>query len=185
MQTFFIKKEFSYTGSQLRPLFAYQECGVLGDSVVAWVGPCHVDQANMVDFEDLIKGEKIQGDKMLHFIFEIFDRELASGVLLQRLFAGSVKDYFFQQNIFLNRCGDDLYWGDKKLSISIASISSVSVQVHFAMNLTNQGTPVPTAALIDDFAITEPIDSLAQKLMDSFSAEWLDIIKATRKVTPL
>ncbi len=187
MLTHWIADSIHYDGSQLKPLFAYLNWNILGDSVVSWRGACHVDFSHMVDGEDLIAESSIAGSDMLHFIVEVFDRDLASGVLLQRLLASIIKDLLVELSSELNehslvRDGDDLYWGDRKLSISIASRSVMSTMVHFGINVSNEGTPVKTAAL-DDFSI-DPRE-LALAVMDALSLEWISVLKATRKVKPL
>lgn len=187
MKNYFVNEKIKYDGSQLQPLYAYLNYGVLGDSIIAWVGACHVDFKHMIDGEDLIASAKIAGDEMLHFIVEIFHRELASGVLLQRLMASIVKDILEEKSKVLEkeslaRDGDDLYWGDRKLSISIASKSSVSSQIHFAVNITNTGTPVKTCAL-QDFAVDAK--DFALEVMAAVTAEWESIVEATQKVRPL
>ncbi|MEN0057626.1 MAG: DUF366 family protein, partial [Bdellovibrio sp.] len=142
MQSHFIEKSFAYDGTQLRSLYGYLEHGVLGPSILAWRGPCAIPFTHMVDGEDLLAQAVIQSEEMLHFIIEVFDRDLFSGVLLQRLFASICRDYLQAQatsvlkTASLVREGDDLYWEDRKLSISIATKSPVSVMVHFAMNIT-------------------------------------------------
>jgi hypothetical protein len=52
-------------------------------------------------------------------------------------------------NGVVTRIGDDLFVGDGKLSISIATCSPVSTLIHFALNVTRDGTPVTTACLSD------------------------------------
>lgn len=187
MQTSWIEERTHYDGTQLRPLYAYLQWGVLGDSVVAWRGSCDVSFEHMVDGEDLLAESAIAGGEMVHFIMEVFDRELATGVLLQRIFASIVRDLLVEMSPLLQeqslvRDGDDLYWGDRKLSISIASKSAVSTMVHFAVNITNAGTPVRTCAL-DDLEV-DPKE-FAQAAMDALSMEWSSVLKATRKVRPL
>jgi hypothetical protein len=93
MKTHFIDKKIKYDGTQLRSLFAYLEYGVLGNSVVSFIGPCDVSFDHMVDGEDLLAQSPICGSEMLHFIAEIFDEKLSTAVSLQRLFASIVKDY--------------------------------------------------------------------------------------------
>ena len=61
-----------YNGSQLKPLFAYENFKLSEDSIISWVAPCHVQLEHMVDFEDKIENSKIAGDLMLHFIVEVF-----------------------------------------------------------------------------------------------------------------
>lgn len=187
MQTSWIDETIHYDGTQLKPLFAYLEWGILGDSIVSWKGSCDVSFEHMVDGEDLIAESAIAGSEMIHFIMEVFDRELATGVLLQRIFAAIVKDLLVELSSVLEvdslvRDGDDLYWGDRKLSISIASRSAVSTMVHFAVNVSNQGTPVKTCSL-EDLGV-DPKE-FAGAAMDALTLEWSSVLKATRKVRPL
>lgn len=180
MLTKWIDKKIKYDGSQLRPLYNYLEHNLLGDSCVAFVGACDVTFDHMVDGEDLLEKSQIKSDEMLHFLFETFDTQLMSGVFLQRLFASIVQNLIYKKtNQWLSRCGDDLYLNDQKLSISIATRSTNSVLVHFAMNVTNSGTPVKTLSLQD--LKVEPRE-LALELLQLISSEYMDIKKATYKV---
>lgn len=187
MKTKFIRKSFSYTGVQLKPHFAYENYGILGNSAVAWIGPCEIPFENMVDLEDVLAQSPIRGDKMLHFIVEIFNQSLFSAVVLQRLLASIVKDEIVvrlgkKSSVVLHRDGDDIFWGSKKLSISIASISVVSTQIHFAVNVNNTNTPVETAAL-EDFKID--VNDFASTVLKNLSNEFMTIESATQKVKPL
>jgi hypothetical protein len=195
MKNKLISKKIKYDGSQLKPLFAYENFGVLGDSIVSWIGPCDVQFDHMVDLEDKIVNAKICSDEMLHFIIEVFNDSLLSAVSLQRLFAAIVRDqiFFLAQKsknklspMNLTREGDDLYFIKNqkkyKLSISIASKSSISVQIHFALNTLNTGTPVPTSSL-NDFKINSEV--LAKNVLKFFTQEFNTIIEATKKVKPL
>lgn len=187
MQYKWIKENIHYDGSQLQPLYAYLKHGVLGDSVISWLGSCDVQLEHMVDGEDALQNARICGAQMLHFIVEVFDRDLASMVLLQRVMASIVKDIVFQNCKVLGkkpfiREGDDLYWGDRKFSISVASKSSVSSQLHFAVNVVNEGTPVKTCSLTD-FKLESK--KFAEQVMISLSEEWISVLRATRKVRPL
>lgn len=180
MKTKFIEKEFKYDGNQIKPLVNYMNHGLLGDSCVAWIGACNIPFAHMMDGEDLLQRAEIKGSRMLHFIFEIFDRELATGVFLQRLFAAEVQSRVAAaKGKLLIRKGDDLYLEDRKLSISIATKATNSVLVHFAMNISNEGTPVKTCAL-EDLGL-EP-KAFANELLQWVSDEYQDIVIATRKV---
>lgn len=180
MLTKWIDKKIKYDGSQLRPLYNYLEHHLLGDSCVAFIGACDVTFDHMVDGEDLLEKSQIKSDEMLHFLFETFDSQLMTGVFLQRLFASIVQSLIYKKtNQWLSRCGDDLYLNDKKLSISIATRSTNSVLVHFAMNVTNAGTPVKTLSLHD--LKIEPL-VFAQELSLLISSEYVDIKKATYKV---
>lgn len=190
MKSFFYPKKLNYDGSQLRPLFAYENFKIEGPSIVSWVGACHVSLQHMVDFEDKIVKAKIKSELMLHFIVEIFPAQLLSAVALQRLLATIVKTeleiLIFKKNktskVQFVRKGDDLFWESHKLSISIASSSAVSSQIHFAVNITNAGTPVKTCAL-NDWKVNP--SELAKRVSDAFANEFVDIVFATQKVKPL
>ncbi len=191
MKSKFLSKKMKYDGTQLKPLFAYENLGILGHSIFSWIGACDVSFEHMVDLEDKIENSKICGDEMLHFIIEIFNDSLLSAVGLQRLFASIVQTEILNKNSRLNiknfiREGDDIYFLKKnkkfKLSISIASKSVVSVQIHFALNIVNSGTPVPTSCLSE--LKIDPRE-LSQKVMKSFCNEFESIVQATQKVRPL
>lgn len=188
MQSLFVEEKIAYDGTQLRSLYAYLTYGVLGNSVVSWVGPCRVSFEHMVDGEDLLAQSAIEGAEMLHFIVEIFDRDLFSGVALQRLFASIIRDYLQAKarvvlgSEVLERDGDDIFWGEKKLNISIATKSPVSTLIHLAMNVTNRGTPVETCSLEDLHLAPEKV---AEEVMELLQREFEAILKATQKVRPV
>ncbi len=188
MKTKFIEKEFPYDGTQLRSLYGYLDHGLLGDSIVAWVGPCNIDFSHMVDGEDLLAKAEIRGARMVHFIVEKFHSTLPEMVALQRLLASIVKDVIVEREngtprFPIRREGDDIYLmfpdGEGKLSISIATMSPSSGLVHFAVNVTNEGTPVKTASLEDiRFAARE----FAELVISAFARECESIHEATMKV---
>lgn len=180
MKTKFLKEEFLYDGSQMKPLDNYLKHDLLGDSCIAWVGPCQISFDKMLDGEDLIEKCEIRGDKMLHFVFELFQRELVSAVFLQRLFASLIQAYVYQNSkVYLKRDGDDLYLENKKFSISIAAPSVNSMMVHFAVNIVNRGTPVETLSC-EDLKVKPEI--MAEALLKQISHEYQSILNASFKV---
>ena len=185
MHTHWIGERVAYDGSQLHSLFAYMNHGLLGDSLVAWRGSCDVSPRHMVDGEDLRANSAIRSDEMIHFILEKFDCSLLAAVALQRLLATVARECLVElaepntHAIELRRQGDYLYLGERKLSVSIATVSPVSALIHFAVNITNSGTPVPTLAL-EDLKVNPEI--FASQVMRMFSQEVASIVDATRKV---
>jgi hypothetical protein len=185
MRAKWLDQSFKYDGSQLRSLYAYMNHGLRGDSIVAWAGACDVTPDHMVDGEDLRAKAAIRGDEMVHFIIEKFDCSLLAAVALQRLLATIVKDVLIElaedkkMAIDLRRDGDDLFFGERKLSISIATVSPVSALIHFAVNVVNEGTPVPTLAL-EDFRVKSK--AFADLVMKRFTAEMASAEEATQKV---
>ncbi len=185
MKSRFVDTLESYDGSQLQSLRNYLKFQLLGDSIVAWVGPCNVRPEHMIDGEDLLANSEIRGDQMLHFIVELFDSTLFAAVGLQRLMAATIKDLLGEISkdasltAELRREGDDIFCGDKKFSISIATQSPTSSLIHFAVNVVNQGTPVPTISLAEFGVEAKPF---ALEVMRRFSVEVDTIREATQKV---
>ncbi len=181
----FIEKEEAYTGDQLRALTNYLRYGLLGDSAVAWVGPCQVSFEHMVDGEDLRARSEIRADRMLHFVIELFDTQLVAAVTLQRLMSEIVLDSLRTLGVEarhlggFSRKGDDLYWGDKKFNISIATVSPNSALIHYGLNIDNRGTPVPTIGL-DELGIAP--DVAAKEILERLRQEIVSIKRATYKV---
>ena len=147
----FIKDEITYTGEQLRSNFAYNNFGLVGDSIVAFCGRCDVKLKAMVDIEDLKAGKAIYSESMLHFIVEHHDTDLEKAVLRQFLIADIVKDSINEivGKLSVRRINSDLYDDDAKLSVSVATATPISTLIHFGINITSINTPVKTKGLKD------------------------------------
>jgi hypothetical protein len=184
MKSKYVDHVLTYDGSQLRSLFAYETQGMLGDSILAWAGPCNITNANMKDGEDLFAGEKIYSEHMLHFIVEAFEVNLRTMVSLQRLLSSILKDVLvdLKPELKIIRDGDDLYIDDNKLNISIASIGPVSAMIHCGINISSENTPVPTLGL-KDLGLREA--DVADLVLEKFSREYESIAIACRKVFSL
>ncbi|MGZ3692499.1 MAG: DUF366 family protein [Pseudobdellovibrio sp.] len=182
MKTQFIEKTIHYNGAQLKPLYAYVHHKTAGNSIVSFRGSCNVTLEHMVDAEDFVVNAEIKSDNMLHFIVEIFNKDMIAIVALQRLLVAIAQNILLQKGVAVIREGDDLYVDKKKLSVSIASGSAVSTMIHLGLNIENKGTPVPTCAL-NDFGLDAREFSL--QLMKDFSLEFNSIVEATQKVKPL
>jgi hypothetical protein len=143
-------EEILYRGPELASHFAYRRFDLAGDSCVAFLGGCSVETQDLVDLADRKAKAFIFSQRMLHFIIEHFERDLEKAVLRQRLFASIVKQALELRGVRdVRRSGDDLYVGEAKLSVSIATLSGVSALIHFAINVLSAGTPVKTLGLAD------------------------------------
>lgn len=183
MQIKWLESETPYDGSQLSPLYNYLEHGILGDSIIGWMGPCSVTLDHMLDGEDLRENATIAGSKMLHFVLEIFDFPMPAAAAFQRLMGELLITQLRSASskaAELERRGDDVYLGDRKLNISIATGTVNSSLVHFAFNVSNEGTPVKTCAL-EDFGVPD-VGAFGRAFMDSCKSELVAIKRATRKV---
>jgi hypothetical protein len=185
MKTLWIAEKIKYDGTQLASQFNYFHFGLLGPSVIAFVGPCEVTPETMLDGEDFLAGSQIRGAEMLHFCVEIFDQSLFAGVCFQRLIADFGRRVLeeLQPKVqgLIAREGDDLYFEGRKLSISIAAPTGRGFVIHFAVNIVNEGTPIPTACLQE---LSISAEKYARRMMDLISEEYESVLQATWKVKP-
>jgi uncharacterized protein len=178
--TFLTREPREYRGSELRSHWIYETFGVQGDAICAFAGRVDVRGARMVDLADVQAGLVIAGDSMLHFILESFGPDLDRAVFMQRLLVVLACEKLAARGALgLRRSGDDIYLGRGKLSVSIATVSPVSCLVHFGINVTQDGTPVETAALRD--AGIDPFD-FAQDMLAGYAHEITQMARATTKV---
>jgi len=175
----YVAETIAYDGAALRAHWVFRHFGIVGDVLVAFRGPCRVSDAEMADLEDL-GGPGIAGDDLLHFLWERFDdASLETAILRQRLLSCVAAEELRERGVDATRDGDDLFVESRKLSISIATRSPVSTLIHFAVNVRNAGTPVPTAAL-DEWAIAP--ESFARAVMSRVEREEAGIAAARVKV---
>lgn len=180
MKSIFIDKEITYTGRELSPHWIYKNFNVQGSAVASFIGAVKVDLSEMVDIEDVINSEPISSDKMLNFIIEDFEAELAHMVSNQRLFVCVIKEVLEEYGHKIIRSGDDLFYQGKKLSVSIATKSLTSSLVHTALNIVPEGAPIEVSSL-SDMGISD-VKAFANKVLDKFAAEIEDMNLAKAKV---
>jgi hypothetical protein len=183
MRTQWLDETIAYDGAQLRAHWALARTGLVGDVLVGFRGPCRVADAEIADLAD-VDGPGIAGDDMVHFVWEAFDHaDLLLAVHRQRLLAAQARELLAElaPRATVQRDGDDLWVGDGKLSISIATVSPVSALVHFAVNATPGGAPVRTATL-QELGV-EPI-AFGRALLARIAGEQQSIADARAKVRP-
>lgn len=181
MKTLFIDNEIKYEGWQLCPHWIYKNFKLQGDAIVAFVGECEVKLTEMVDIEDVINNEPIYSKLMLSFISEQFNVGLVEGVFRQRLLICKIKEALEKRGFVVTRDGDDLFFDDKKLTVSIATKSATSILIHTGVNIISEGAPIKASGLQSDMKISD-IKDLAQEIMVQYSEEIDDIVMASTKV---
>jgi len=181
MKTKYIKQEIVYTGTQLHSNYAYTEFDLFGDSIIAFCGKCDIPTEQMADIEDVKADAKIYSASMLHFIIEHYDTDLEKAVLRQLVLTTIVGEVLHEmcRDTDITRRGSDLYDGDAKLSISIATVTPLSSLIHFGINIVSDNTPVKTKGL-KDFDI-DP-HKFAEQVMTKYKDEHANISKARCKV---
>jgi hypothetical protein len=147
---------------------------------VAFIGPCDVESDEVVDMEEVLSGEPIRSASMVHFIVEHFGPGLEEAVLRSRLLASLAFERLVgAAGTPLRRRGDDLYVGEKKLSVSVATVTPVSVKIHFGVNVVGEGAPVEAAGLAE---LGVDPEAFARALLEDYAAEMEGVRGARAKV---
>lgn len=183
MEALFIEEPITYNGSQLSSLWALRTFKLQGDSIVGFRGPCQVSLEQMVDIEDVLKKSPIYSPDMLHFIIEHFDLDLEKTITRQRLLIAIIKEILeYLSKLNLNRSGDDLFFNEKKLSVSIATLTPVSSMIHAGINISTAGVPVKAAGLSEMGFREEQTSYIGNSICRAYAQETKDIKLARCKV---
>jgi uncharacterized protein len=181
MKTLWLEDRITYDGSQLRAHWALRRCGIAGDALVAFRGPCAVAREEIADLAD-VDGPGIAADDMVHFLWESFTAaDLLLAVHRLRLLAAQAHECLLQlaPAVRVERDGDDLFVDGGKLSIGIASVSAVSSLLHFGINVADTGAPVRVTGLQQ---LGVDPSAFARALLDRVAAEQDSIQQARAKV---
>ncbi|NIT36596.1 MAG: DUF366 family protein [candidate division Zixibacteria bacterium] len=161
--------------------YAYKNFGISGDAIVAFIGPCEVRGEDLVDLADRQAGAEIVAARMLHFIVEHFGLALGEVIWRQRVLAAIVFEEVLRRApaAALRREGDDVYVGDGKLTVSVATVSPTSALVHLGVNVDGSGAPVPVCDLR-----TLGVDAaeFALAVIERYAAEVESFVNALGKV---
>ncbi|WP_457614324.1 DUF366 family protein [Methanopyrus sp.] len=168
------REELEYDGSQLRRAFAHERYGIKGRAVVVFRGPMDVRKEYTADAEDV--GSPIRGDDVLHLLVDDPTRAdpLVAG-LLQRLLVVVTKEVIEEElSTDLDRDGDDLLHGGRKLTVSVFKPAGPGSLVHLGINVTAEGVPVPASSLRDLGYHGDPLD-LGRRVAVEFVREVTDV----------
>ena len=181
MTSTFISDTITYNGDQLRSHWTYESYDIQGDSIVAFIGPCDVGVDKLVDLADRKEKKTIYSEEMLHFIVEHFDLDLDKTLLRQKLLITVLMEKLNHRlkSTVVHRLGDDLFEEDRKLSVSIATLTLVSTKIHMGINVSSKNTPVKTKGL-KDYGI-DP-QELAEAVMNQYMVEMKTLLVARSKV---
>jgi len=184
VQTRLLDQEILYDGSQLRSGWIAQVAGLSGEAAVAFLGACEVSPEHMVDRVDLEAGATISSPRMVHVIVEHPGLDLDHITTRQRLLMALALE-ILNANLgeaLLRREGDDLYLRDRKLSVSVATVSSTSGLIHAAFNVRGEGAPVAAIGL-EELAIAPR--EFAGRLLAGYAQEIDSAAAAAEKVSPV
>ena len=175
-------RRIDYDGSAIQSHWAYRNFGILGNSLVVFRGKCDVKVEEMIDIEDLRQSREIKSDDMVHYIIEVFDfPNVLLASTLQKLFIAKLCEVLAEYEVKTTRKGDDIYVGGKKLSISIATVSPVSVKIHIGINVEAKGIPEGVDAIgLKELGITDVegfMERTGKALVEEFSKVKKDSLK--------
>lgn len=179
IKTHFDRDERAYR--ELYGHFAFKNFGLRGDAAVAFVGPCDVRADNLVDLADRGAGAVIVAARMLHFVVEHFGVTLGEAVWRQRVLAAIVLEEVAKRapHTAFRREGDDVYAGDGKLTVSIATSSPTSALIHLGVNVDGSGAPVKVSDLR---RLNVDVDDLATAVLARYADEVERVVEAVSKV---
>ncbi len=151
MKSLYIKERLKFTGEQLKSHWAYNKFDVLGDNIVAFVGPCELDQKYIIGVDHLKKKTQIRSEMMLHFLVEHFDQDLEKAILRQKLLVSILKDKLNHRlgADVLQRWGNDIFEKDFKLTVSTVTKTTVSTKIHLGINISSKNVPAKAKGLSD------------------------------------
>jgi hypothetical protein len=166
-----LERASPYTGIELRSGWVREQTGLDGDAAAGFVGPCDVPTANLVDLDDARAGEFIRAASMAHVIAEHPGCPLREAVMRQRLMVALLGELLAAAGKLARRDGDDLYYADRKLTVSIAAPSPASSLIHLGINVDPEGAPVPAVGLrelgLDATAVLDELLGRYAREMDS------------------
>ncbi len=118
---------------------------------------------------------------MLHFISEYFDMDLEKTILRERLFISLLSQEINRasKKYIVERRGNDLYVGEKKLSVAIATLTPVSCVFHVGLNIISSGAPVKAIGLRE---LSLSARTLADKAAKLYRNELEDVLIGRSKV---
>ena len=173
-----LEGEVAYTGVELRSGWVAARTGLSGDAAAGFVGPCHVPNENLVDLDDARAGFFIKAASMAHVIVE-HACTLDVAVLRQRLLVAMLGELLRKRGKRMRREGDDLYYDDRKLTVSIAAPAPSTCLIHLGINVDPAGAPVPAVGLTE--MRVEPLEVL-NELLTRYGQELAAVAQAATKV---
>lgn len=182
MQYKVLDKTITYTGTELRSGWIYDRTGLDGDAAVGFVGPCRVPNENLVDLDDARAGTFIEAVSMAHVIVEHPGCDLETMVWRQRMLVVILCELLGGKGFDVRRSGDDVFYDERKLTVSIAAPGPDGSLIHLGINVDPGGAPVPAVGL-QELAV-DPLP-LVDELLGLYVRELASARHATTKVRPV
>lgn len=177
-----LEEEIVYTGRELRSGWVAAQTGLVGDSAAGFVGPCHVANEDLVDLDDARAGTFINAASMAHIIIEHPGCGLETMVWRQRMLVALLCEILGENGLDVHRSGDDIFFDERKLTVSIAAPGPETSLIHLGINVDPDGAPVPAVGLEEMTIEPRP---LVNELLGRYVRELSSARHATTKVRPV
>jgi hypothetical protein len=183
MKVVLLDQPLRYDGLQLSTAFLDSHAPGEADAMVLFAGEADVPQEHLVDLEDAEAGAVIYSPLMAHAVVEHRGLPLGEAVLRQRLLVRLAAEWIASRSgRAVTVRGNDLFVGDGKLSVSVATRSPRGSLMHLGVNVDIEGTPVRAAGLRDlRIRPREFLVSLARLYGDELAS----VAHAVAKVRPV
>ncbi|MGQ0551946.1 MAG: DUF366 family protein [Planctomycetota bacterium] len=183
MRVVVLEDSLLYDGRQLATAFLDRHAPGAQDALVLFEGGADVPTEALVDLEDAEAGDCIFSPRMVHALVEHRGLQLVEAVWRQRLMVRLAAAWLAgRSGRTIDVRGNDLYYADGKLSVSVATTSPRGTLTHFAVNIETAGAPVRAAGL-QDLRIN-PREFL-QALGRLYAEEVAAVLHAAGKVRPV
>ncbi len=180
-----------YDGSQLSSQYIANNYNVLGNSILVFRGGMSLSPAEMIDIKDIQRESHlaeilISSDDSLHIIIEEFDIQppnLEIEYYRLRLLTLIILEKLNLKGIKAQRKGTDIYIGEKKLNVAIASVGVTNSKIHFGLNVGSSGFPQHVTAIglleleFEDSQLKEWIISIVKQYIDELQMVKEDVSK--------
>ncbi|MBN2543050.1 DUF366 family protein [bacterium] len=164
MRYIILNETHKFTGiEEIKPHWALEKFGLVGDSIVAFSGPCNIKPEYFVDIVAAKRGKEIFSKNMLHIVVEHFDTDIEKAILKQMLLISIIQEKLENRitERTILRWGDDLFDENCKLTTSAVIKTLISTKIYVGINISSEGTPIKTRGLedygIDPFELIEAV----------------------------
>ncbi len=135
MAFMFVPKPQEMNLDVMRSHWALIHFDIRGDSIVAFIGTLHIDSDQQLDILEAKGKLSLPDCEMLNLVVEHFGDDLEKGILRQNILLNIAFEKILHRikDVQIMRWGEDLYEGNKRLTVSSVSTTFVSVKIHLGI----------------------------------------------------
>jgi len=180
----FLPEKRRLTGEEMLPHWALRNFRLAGDTMVSFIGEFKVPPERWIDLNSIMHESSLPDKEMLHFVVEHFGCPLQEAVLRQYVLISILEEKLLHRikvnGHRLTRLGDDLFDGEKRLSITAAGSTLVSAKIHVGVF-----TKTPGIGFfgIEDYGVIP--EELAEVVMCQYGAEMRRLAEKAWRVKPI